>query len=63
MGHLNFVLKIFAFSFLPFSLRQLFCEYKRGFDELAAGTSTAFSVKAGAASALPDDPLSSKLWA
>ena len=35
--------------------RRLFCEYKRGFGALAAG--------AGAASALPDSPSSSKLWA
>ena len=35
--------------------RRLFCVYKKGFVALAAG--------AGAASAIPDDPFSPKLWA
>ena len=35
--------------------RRLFCVYKKGFAALAAG--------AGAASAIPDDPNSPKLWA
>ena len=36
--------------------------YKQGFAALAAGTSASLSVKAGAASAIPDDPFSPKLW-
>jgi len=35
-------------------MRRLFCVYKQGFAALAAG--------AGAASAIPNDPNSPKLW-
>jgi len=41
--------------------RRLFCVYKQGFATLAAGAPYVPQGK-GAASAIPDDPFSSKLW-
>ena len=42
--------------------RRLFCVYKQGFAALGAGAPYVPQGK-GAASAIPDDPNSSKLWA